>query len=41
MLTTEMNLILLDKIKTLEEDKLFKDKEATRKSPIRRIGKRV
>lgn len=34
MLATEMNKILLDKIKTLEEDKLFKDKEARQEKAL-------
>lgn len=34
MLTTEMNRILLNKIKTLEEDKLFKDKEARQEKTL-------
>ncbi len=34
MLATEMNQILLDKIKTLEEDKLFKDKEARQEKAL-------
>lgn len=34
MSTTEMNRILLNKIKTLEEDKLFKDKEARQEKTL-------
>lgn len=41
MLATEMNRISLDKIKVLEEDKLFKDKEEDKEIASSRIGKRA